>query len=306
MADNHGLTASSFRAGYVALAGQPNVGKSTLFNALVGQQLSIVTKKPQTTRHRVIGISSSDEAQMIFLDTPGILEPRYRLHDAMMKSARLAMSDADIILWMIDMTSVHPGEEFHERIALETLKELKKPVYLVINKIDLVEKDRILPVIASSSAAFPFHEIFPLSALKGDGVPELRETLIRNLPLHPPYYPPEMITEAPERFFVSELIRARIFENLRDELPYSTSVDILDFREEPGKKDLIQAEIYVERDSQKGIVIGKEGKSLKKIGQEARRDIEAFLERPVFLELHVKVRNKWRESDAWLKRLGYL
>jgi len=306
MAEHFTSASSPFRAGYVALIGKPNVGKSTLFNALVGQQLSIVTKKPQTTRHRILGISTSERAQIIFLDTPGILEPKYRLHAAMMKSARLAMGDADIILWMIDMTAMHPQEDIRERIALDFLTELRKPVFLVINKIDLVPRERILPVIAESSAAFPFREIFPVSALKCLGVDELRDTLVSILPLHPPFYPPDIVTEQPERFFVSELIRARIFENLRDELPYSTSVDILDFKEEAGKKDVINAEIFVERESQKGIVIGREGKALKKIGQEARKDIEAFLERPVFLELHVKVREKWRQSDAWLKRLGYL
>ena len=294
-----------FKAGYVAIVGDTNVGKSTLMNGLVGQKISIVTNKPQTTRHKVLGILSREDHQIIFLDTPGLLQPKYLLHEAMMRFAQSAIEDADVVLFMIDVTDPKMGEEVEYNAAFRRLKDLKKPVFLVINKIDLVTKEEVLLVIAFYSNKYPFKEIFPISALNLFGTTELVNFLVKELPEHPPYYPPDVVSEQPERFFVGEIIREKIFEKFKEEIPYSTTVDIIEFKEQAGKKDVIHAEIYVERESQKGILIGKKGLALKEVGTSARKDIEAFLGRPVFLELHVKVREKWREKEEWLRRLGY-
>ena len=294
-----------FRSGYAAIIGKPNVGKSTLMNALIGQKISIVTPKPQTTRHKVLGILSREADQIIFLDTPGLLTPRYALHKAMVDSAHSAIADADIVLFMIDATNPGTGGEIHEEPALAALRSCGKPAFLVINKIDLVSKSSILPVIASYAENFSFKEIFPISAVALTGTKELLDAVAGELPIHPPYYPTDTLTERSERFFVGELIREQIFGKFRSEIPYSAAVQITDFKEREGRKDLIQAEIYVERASQKGILIGKDGKALKEIGELARKEIEKFLERPVYLELRVKVREKWRKKEEWLKRLGY-
>ena len=294
-----------FRAGYVAIIGDPNVGKSTLMNALIGQKISIVTNKPQTTRHKILGILSKENCQAIFLDTPGLLKPKYRLQTAMMDFAHSAIEDADLVLFMIEATDPKVGPEIGHDIAFNELQKLYKPVHLVINKVDLVNKQDLLPMIAFYSNKYSFKEIFPISALRQEGTDDLLRHIVNDLPEHPPYYPPDILSEHSERFFVSEIIREKIFKKYREEIPYSTTVDIVEFKEQPSKKDLIQAEIYVERESQKGILIGKQGKALKEIGELARKDIEAFLGRPVFLQLYVKVREKWREKEEWLKRLGY-
>lgn len=295
----------NFKTGYVAIIGDPNVGKSTLLNGLIGQKISIVTNKPQTTRHKILGILSKEGYQIIFLDTPGLLKPKYLMHEAMMRFAQSAIADADVVLFMIDATDPKTGREIEHDVAFRTLKDLKKDIYLVINKIDLVNKMDTLPIIAFYSQRYPFKEIFPISALNLQGTNELLAAIIETLPVHPPFYPLDIVSEHSERFFVSEIIREKIFEKFRDEIPYSTTVDIIDFKEQEGRKDVINAEIYIERESQKGILIGKQGKALKEIGELARKDIELFLDRPVFLELHVKVREKWREKKEWLKRLGY-
>ena len=295
----------SFRAGYVAIIGDPNVGKSTLLNALIGQKISIVTDKPQTTRHKILGIFSRGAYQIIFLDTPGLLKPKYLLQEMMMHFAESAIRDADIILFMIDATDPHMGREIEHQIAFSALQKLDKPVYLVINKVDLLRKENVLPIIAFYSEQYPFKEIFPISALNAFGTRELLDTVVGELPEHPPYYPLDVVSEQTERFFVGEIIREKIFEIFREEIPYSTTVDIIEFKEDEGRKDLISAEIYVERESQKGILIGKQGSALKEVGERSRKDIEVFLGRPVFLQLFVKVREKWREKEAWLKRLGY-
>jgi len=294
-----------FRSGYVAIIGDPNVGKSTLLNAVIGQKISIVTNKPQTTRHRILGILSRESYQIIFLDTPGLLQPKYLLQEVMMRSAHSAIKDADVILLMIDASRPQRGKEIEVQAAFAGLEKSDKPVYLVINKVDLVRKEDILPIIALYSARYPFKEIFPLSALNAFGTGELVQCIAGELPEHPPYYPPDILSEHSEKFFVAEIIREKIFEHFRAEIPYSTTVDIIDFKEEKGRKDVIAAEIYVERESQKGILIGNQGSAMKEIGARARVDIEEFLGRPVFLELHVKVREKWRDKEAWLKRLGY-
>lgn len=305
MSEEGTTVSDTFRAGYVAIIGQPNVGKSTLMNALVGQKISIVTNKPQTTRHKILGIASRPEAQAIFLDTPGILEPRYKLQEAMMKAARTATQDADIVILMIDATSPQMDADIAHDVAFNWLKSFAKRVYLVINKIDQLPKEDVIPIIGFYSTQFQFEEIFPVSALKSDGTDKLLSYLLVALPVHPPYYPLDIISQHPERFFVSEIIREKIFEDYREEIPYSTSVDIVEFKEQAGKKDLIEAEIYVERESQKGILIGKKGAALKQIGERSRKDIELFLGRPVMLKLFVKVREKWRNQDEWVQRLGY-
>ena len=295
----------NFRCGYVAIIGEPNVGKSTLMNALIGQKLSIVTRKPQTTRHKILGILSTDQYQIIFLDTPGIIKPKYLLHEAMMAFASSALTDADVVLFMIDALDPKVGIDLTHEEAFSRLKGLQKPVFLVINKVDLVNKTAILPMIEFYSRAFTFKEIFPISALKLDGTEGLVRAIAQDLPTHPPFFPPDSISDQNERFFVSEIIREKIFQKYQQEIPYSTAVEIVEFKEREEGKTFINADIYVERESQKGILIGKEGVALKQIGRWARKDIEEFLQHPVFLELHVKVRRDWRQDDEWLTRFGY-
>jgi GTP-binding protein Era len=295
----------TFRCGYVAIVGEPNVGKSTLMNGLIGQKLSIVTPKPQTTRHKVLGLLSTNDHQVIFLDTPGIIKPKYLLHEAMMAFASSALEDADIVLFMIDATDPKVGVDLTHEEAFSKLKELHKPIFLVINKADVVNKVEILPVMEFYSRAFAFKEIFPISALKLEGTQELLKAIVSQLPIHSPYYPPDIVSGQDERFFVSEIIREKIFEKYKQEIPYSTTVAIAEFKEREEGKTFISADIYVERDSQKGILIGKQGAALKQIGRWARKDIETFLQHTVFLELRVKVRKDWREDKEWLVRLGY-
>ncbi|MBI4810276.1 MAG: GTPase Era [Ignavibacteriales bacterium] len=295
----------TFRSGYVAIVGEPNVGKSTLLNSLVGQKIAAVTNKPQTTRHKILGILSTESYQIIFLDTPGLLKPRYLLHEVMMKAAVSAIEDADLILFMIDAMDPKIKDYRDDNIAFTTIKKSEIRAFLLINKIDLVDKQDILPIIAFYSDKYPFQEIFPVSALKNIGIEELTETIVGCLSEHPPYYPLDVVSEYNERYFVGEIIREKIFEKYKEEIPYSTTVDVIDFKEQKDRKDLIRADIYVERESQKGILIGKQGKALKDIGELSRKEIEKFLDRPVYLELHVKVREKWKEDAAWLKRFGY-
>ena len=298
-----------FKAGYVAIVGEPNVGKSTLLNTLLQHKISIVTPKPQTTRHKIIGIMTGENYQIVFLDTPGLIKPRYLLQEVMMEYAESALNDADIILFMVDVKKVKTNEAITKTLPFEILKRYvdQKLIILVINKVDLVNKLEVLPIIDFFSKVFPFKEIVPISALKGQNIDELKKVLLQYLPNHPPFYPPDMITEHPERFFVAEIIREKIFQLFRQEIPYSTTVSIVEFREakEEGERDYIRAEIYVEKESQKGIIIGKDGQMLKKVGTLAREEIEWFLGRPVYLDLYVKARKKWRDSKAWLRRLGY-
>lgn len=298
-------TSEPFRAGYVAIIGEPNVGKSTLMNNLLQQKISIVTPKPQTTRHKILGILSTEHSQIIFLDTPGLLNPAYLLQEAMMASAGSAIDDADLVVLMIDASHPKTTETKDEDLVMKILRGIQKPVYLVINKIDLVNKANILPVIEFYSKQYSFKEIIPVSALRQDGTDRLKEWIVRILPEHPPYYPTDTVSDQTERFFVAEIIREKIFQKFREEVPYSTTVEITEFREREGEKDFISADVYVERDSQKGILIGRKGLALKEVGALARKDVEEFLGRPVFIELHVKVREGWRESKAWLRRLGY-
>jgi GTPase len=287
-----------FRSGYAAIIGKPNVGKSTLMNALVGRKLSIVTSKPQTTRSRVVGILTDESSQVIFLDTPGIIEPRYRLHQAMMHDVRESVTDADVVIFMTDASLGRVDE-------LSLASAGQAPAILVINKIDLVRQEDALPLVDAYLEQRSFEEVIPISATKAFNLDALRDAIVRRMPEGPPFYPPDMISEHPERFFVAEIIREKLFEQLREEVPYSTQVNIVLYEERESEKDLIDAEIVVERDSQKGIVIGKKGEALKRVGIAARRDIEDFLGREVFLRLFVKVREDWRNRDQHLRSFGY-
>lgn len=286
------------RCGYAALIGQPNVGKSTLINALVGQKLSIVTPKPQTTRHRILGILSEPAYQLVLLDTPGIIEPRYRLQEAMMRNVRHAISDADVLLFMADATRDTP-----DSLSLSFVGE--RPSFLLLNKIDLIRQEDALPLAQAYLAAFPFKEVFPISALSGFNLKPMLKTLLTYLPEGPPFYPKDQLSEHPERFFIAEIIREKIFLKYSQEVPYSTQVNVVTYEEREGKKDLLHAEIVVERDSQKAILIGKGGSALKRIGIAARKDIEAFTGRPLFMQLHVKVRERWRSNDTFLRSFGF-
>lgn len=286
------------RSGYVALVGKPNVGKSTLMNQLVGRKLSIVTRKPQTTRHKVLGIVSGEDYQIILFDTPGFIDPRYGLQKAMMHAARSAVHDADLIVFMAEATLDRPDE-----ISLEEVDD--QPAILAVNKIDLINRDKISTIVDQYTEHRDFDGVVPVSAKTGENVDVLVEKIIDLLPAGPPFYPKDVISEHPERFFVAEIIREKIFNQYRQEIPYSTQVNIVEFKERDNGKDFIDAEIVVERSSQKGILIGKGGKALKKVGKTARQDIEEFLERPVYLQLHVKVREDWRDRHVYLRSYGY-
>jgi GTPase len=290
-----------FRVGYVAIIGKPNVGKSTLMNRLLGAKLSIVTPKPQTTRRRILGIKTGDNHQVIFLDTPGLLEPKYLLQKTMVESAQESMEMADLIVWMADAASV---TEQDEKI-LVLLKSLKHRKIAVINKVDLVEKTSLLPLIERLSGLALFEEIVPVSALKNDGLDRLFSLIQNRLPRGEAFYPSDVMSDEPERFFVSEIIREAVFMLYKEEIPYATTVQVEEFLERPGRKDYIRAVIFVEQDSQKGILIGKGGLALKRVGQKSRAAIEAFLERPVFLEMVVKVKPKWRNEPGAMREFGY-
>ncbi len=297
------LIKPKYKAGYVAIIGEPNVGKSTLLNALLEQKISIVTSKPQTTRQRVLGILSREDAQIVFLDTPGLLKPKYLLHREMVKSAESALAEADAVLVM---TQTSCGTELPIEVS-ERITPLSKikPVLLLINKVDKINKADLLPVIETFAKSSYFKEIIPISALRNDNLDAVVQSLITYLPDHEAFYPLDIVSESPERFFVAEFIREQLFEKFSEEIPYSTAVEIREFKERETGKTFISADIIVERDSQKGIVIGKKGETLKSVGTAARIQIEEFLQRAIFLELHVKVKEKWRESEAMLRQLGY-
>lgn len=285
------------RSGYVALVGRPNVGKSTLLNRILGQKISIVTEKPQTTRHRVLGIRSQEDAQIIFLDTPGLIDPRYGLHRAMMHVAKGAIDEADLVIYLADARDEKPREE--------VLRHLEgRPTILAVNKTDLVEEEKAQSLIGAHREQRSFVSALPISALTGYQVEELVDRIVEELPPGPPLYPRDLISEHPERFFVAEIVREKIFERFREEIPYSTQVNIVAFEERSEGKDFIDAEVVVERSSQKGMLIGKQGKAIKEIGEAARKDVEEFLQREVYLQLHVKVEENWRDRPNYLSRVG--
>ncbi|MFC2139559.1 GTPase Era [Bacteroidota bacterium] len=294
------------KSGFVSIIGLPNVGKSTLLNAMLKQKLSITTNKPQTTRKRVMGILSEENYQIIFLDTPGILNPEYLLQEKMVGFIEKSVKDSDIILFLLDISTDKEGSRtLKDEAVRQILFESKAKKILVINKIDLSQQNTVMHFISVIENSYKFDKIIPVSALKNFSITGLIDSIIDMLPEHPKYYPDDQLTDDPERFFVSEIIREKIFAYYQDEVPYSTEVVIDEFKEVEGRKDFISASIVVERDSQKPIIIGKGGDKIKKLGKIARTDIEDFLQRPVYLELRVKVRSKWRSNPNMLKNFGY-
>ena len=297
----------AFRAAYVALIGRPNVGKSTLVNRLLGQKLSIVSPRPQTTWHRILGIKTLPQAQLLFLDTPGMHKSEAVFNQGLIRAALRAMADADIILWLIDASQ---PDDPDDQLILEQLRERKPargPVILGINKVDLVEKPLLLPLIARWQEAYAFAEIVPISAADGDNVDRLESLLVQYAPAGHPFYPPDELSDRPERFFIAEIIREQAFALLRQELPYAVAVLVEAVKAREGR-DLtdVEATIYVEKEAQKGIVIGAGGKMLKMIGERARPAIAELLGTRVFLRLWVKVQEGWRKDAAALRRFGYL
>lgn len=289
----------SFKSGYVAIIGKPNAGKSTLMNNMLGSKLSIATHKAQTTRHQVVGIHSDEDSQIIFLDTPGIINPKYELQKAMMKFVEKAEKEADLILYIFDATYHKIDEEI-----IEGLKTLRKPIFLILNKIDLTEQESIAQLTEKLTHQYPFKEVIPISALHGEGVKGIFDVIKKNLPAGPPFYPDDILSEHPVRFFVSELIREQIFLQYHEEIPYSCTVEVIQY-EEREDLDYINAEVIVNRNSQKGMIIGKGGQAIKKLGSKSRESIEQFIDKKVFLDLHVKVRDKWRDNENMLRNLGY-
>ncbi|HEX6889531.1 MAG TPA: GTPase Era [Chryseolinea sp.] len=290
---------SSFRSGFVSIIGKPNVGKSSLMNKLMGENISIITPKAQTTRHRIMGILNGNDYQIVYSDTPGILEPKYSLHDAMMSYVKVSLQDADLILLVVDL-----NDKF-EKDLFERFGRFTTPILLVINKIDLAKGSQIEDKAGHWKEHLPnIKEVLPVSAKTGQHVNELLPRILDYIPVHPPYFPTDEYTDRTERFFASEIIREKIFLNYDQEIPYSTEVSIESFKE---ADDIIRisATIYVERDSQKGIIIGKGASSIKKVGVEARKDMESFFGKKIHLETHVKVADNWRKQQQRLKQFGY-
>ncbi len=288
------------KSGFVNIVGNPNVGKSTLMNALVGERISIITSKAQTTRHRILGIVNGDDFQIVYSDTPGVLKPNYRLQESMLSFSRSALADADILLYVTDVVDNHEkNKEFIEKV-----NENSAALILIINKIDLINQEKLEELVSKWQTILPKAEIFPISATEKFNIEPLFKRILELLPESPPFFEKDQLTDKPARFFVTEIIREKILLNYEKEIPYSVEVEVEQFKEE---ENLIRinALIYVERNSQKGILIGKGGKSLKKVGIEARKDIEAFFEKKVFLELFVKVEKDWRNKDIKLRSFGY-
>lgn len=291
-----------FKSGFVTVIGRPNVGKSTLVNSLVGRKVAIISPKPQTTRHRLRAVLTRPEAQIVFVDTPGIHKPQHRLGEIMVEAALQTLNDVDVVLFVMEADKPPgPGDE----AVIDRLKGVKTPVILVINKVDRVAKPKLLPLIDGMRHRYPFAEIVPVSALKGDNLERLVETLIRYLPDGPPYFPEDMVSDQPERVLLAELVREKVLHLTAQEVPHSVAVVIEEIAERPNGVTLVRATIYVERDSQKAILIGQGGRMLKRIGRAAREEIEGQLGVKVFLELWVKVRPKWREDERYLREFGY-
>jgi GTP-binding protein Era len=289
-----------FKSGFVSIVGKPNVGKSSLMNKLMGENLSIITAKAQTTRHRIMGILNGDNYQIVYSDTPGILEPKYSLHEAMMNYVKVSLEDADLILLVVELGDKFEPELFERFLKIET------PILLLINKIDLAKGSQVKDKMDYWRASLPnLFDILPVSAKTGENVSRILDIVVSKVPVHPPFFPQDEFTDRTERFFASEIIREKIFMTYEQEIPYSCEVVINSFKDE---KEIIRisAEIYVERDSQKGIVIGKAGSLLKKVGTEARKDMEVFFGKKIFLETHVKVAGNWRKERLRLRQFGYL
>ena len=295
---------TGYKSGFVSIVGRPNVGKSTFLNRVIGQKIAIMSDKPQTTRNKVQGVLTQEKSQTIFIDTPGIHKPKHKLGEFMLKVSRNALKEVDIIMFMVNAEQkIGKGDEF----IIEMLEGNQTPVFLVINKIDQVHPDELASIIDSYKDKFNFAEIIPISALQGNNVDALLSTIEKYLPEGPQYYPADQITDHPERFIISELIREKVLHTTREEIPHSIAVVIDKIKRDEENENMIrvQATIMVERDSQKGIVIGKKGALLKQVGTEARKDIEMLLGSKVFLELWVKVQKDWRNKQAHLRDFGF-
>lgn len=296
----------SFKAGYVVILGLPNSGKSTLINALLGQKLNIVSDKPQTTRRKILGILTEENHQIIFVDTPGLLKPNYLLQERMMEAVEVSAKDADVILLIQDVNEDFNGEKLlHQEFVNEVLMNLKAPKILLLNKVDLSSQEVIFPLIEKQQKTNLFSKVIPISAEHKFNLTDLLNSLIELLPEHPKYFPDDELTDESERFFVAEIIREKILGQYSEEVPYSCEVLIADFKERERGKDFIEAYVIVEKESQKAIIIGKEGKAIKKLGETSRKSIEEFLQHEVFLELRVKVKPKWRKDENMLNIFGY-
>lgn len=294
----------SYKSGFISIIGRPNVGKSTFLNRVIGQKIAIMSDKPQTTRNKIQGVLTRDHTQMIFIDTPGIHKPKHKLGEFMIKVSKNTLREVDLIMFMVNAEQgLGKGDEF----ILELLEGTKTPVFLVINKIDQIHPDELIQIIESYKGKFPFAEIIPISALQGNNVDNLLETIEKYLPEGPQYYPADQVTDHPERFIISELIREKVLHLTREEIPHSIAVVIDKIKRDEENENMIrvQATIMVERDSQKGIVIGKRGALLKEVGTLARKDIEMLLGSKVYLELWVKVQKDWRNKSTHLRDFGY-
>lgn len=289
----------SHKAGFVSIVGKPNAGKSTLMNSLVGEKMSIVTPKAQTTRHRILGIVNEEDYQIIFSDTPGVIKPAYSLQESMMNFVQGSLVDADVILFVTDI-----NEKYDETDVIEKLKKTDSPVVVLINKIDKSNEEEVKAKVNYWQQTLNPAAVFAISALLGHNIQAVFQFVLDHLPIHPPYYEKDELTDKSERFFVSEMIREKIFKLYEKEIPYSTEVIITSFKEDE-QLVKISAEIIVERDSQKNIIIGKAGSMIKKVGTYARQDVEEFLQKKVFLELFVKVISDWRSKKNYLKSFGY-
>ncbi|MDY6012260.1 GTPase Era [Clostridium sp.] len=291
-----------FKSGFVSIVGRPNVGKSTLMNYIMGEKLSIVSNKPQTTRNNIQTILTTDDYQMIFVDTPGIHKPKHKLGEYMVNSAKDSTNDVDLILFL-----TNPGEEIGrgDKFILESLKSKKAPVFLVLNKIDEFTQDVVAKSLADFSKEFDFDEIIPISAMKGKNVDKLLELMVEKLPQGPKYYPEDMITDVQERFVVSEIVREKALRTLRDEVPHGIAVDVIQMKQKENGTYHIEVDLICEKDSHKGIIIGKNGQCLKKIGEASRYELERFLRSKVNIKIWVKVRKEWRDNKILLKELGY-
>jgi len=294
---------SNFKSGFIAIIGRPNVGKSTFLNHVVGQKVAIMSDKPQTTRNKVQGVVTTEDSQLIYIDTPGIHKPKHKLGDFMLKVARNTLREVDVIMFMVNAEEkIGPGDRF----IIEMLQNTETPVFLIINKLDLVHPEELLKIIVSYKSEYDFAEIVPISALNGSNTDRLLETLKKYLPEGPKYYPDDQVTDHPERFIISEFIREKVLHLTREEIPHSIAVVIEKIKKESDRDVVnVMATIVVERDSQKGIVIGKRGALLKEIGTKARYDIEMLLGTKVFLELWVKVEKDWRNKPGRLSEYGF-
>lgn len=291
-----------FKSGFVTIVGRPNVGKSTLMNYIMGEKLSIVSNKPQTTRNNIQTILTKDNYQIVFVDTPGIHKPKHKLGEYMVNSAKDSIKDVDLVLFL-----TNPDDEIGrgDKFILESLKNAKMPVFLVLNKVDENTQDRVAKSLAMYSKEFDFKEIVPISALKGKNVDKLLELMVSYLPEGPKYYPDDMITDVQERFVVSEIVREKALRTLRDEVPHGIAVDVIQMKQSPNGTYHIEVDLICEKDSHKGIIIGKNGQCLKKIGETSRYELEKFLRTKVNIKIWVKVRKEWRDNQNLLKELGY-